>query len=71
MSEDKDSPAVFYDVRNRIRSVENEKNRQKDYIQETNKLQEGIRYLVKQEKDVLDKKYKLFTEGDVESEEEF
>lgn len=71
MSEDKDSPAFFYDIRNRIRSVENEKNRQKDYIQETNKLQEAIRYLVKQEKDVLDKKYKLFTEGNVESEEEF
>lgn len=71
MTSDKDISAVFYELRNRIRAVESEKNRQKDYIQETNALQEAIRYLVKQEKDALNKKYKLFSEGNVESEEDF
>lgn len=71
VSEEQKNIAAFYEVRNKIRAVEKEKSRQKDYIQKTNSLQESIRYLIKQEKNVLNKKYQLFSESGIEHEEEF
>lgn len=71
ITENNDSLAAFYELRSRIRAIEKERSRQQDYIQQMNAIQEGIRYLVKQEKESLEKKYSLFSEASVETEDEF